>query len=496
MGSRVARGLVVAGVLLLQGLSACGSEEPGGEDPDGPKEPQCISNDDCEDGSRCLGDECVASTTCTGDACEEECVEGAATCVDEPTSISVCNDPKSGPEVIPCPEQSSCTEPSRNEAECVPWLCMPGSTSCDGNQVEICDASGLSRTAVTDCEEGGGLCEDGACVEVVCDADALFCDGAVLNRCNESGTSFVPVEVCAAARLCDETEGACVEEVVCEPGTKTCEGTVRRVCNVEGTAFETVSDCYDTFQGCQDGECVPEVCTPGAPVCYDEYATRCDAQGTGVEPGGTDCLEEENTTCWDGECLPIICVPLPRSEYVCIDGASHRCRNNGTSSFVQECSGWSYCNETTGRCNRRCTPGAKRCIDGYPLVCNADGFEELGDPCTGDELCVSGECKPLVCPARQRYCDGQSVYQCGGNGTSTELIDACDEIEFCGRPAPGQQVECLPDICTPGTPTCNGELVSGCRADGSGPQAGGTECPEGEICVDGACAEPASSGAD
>src|SRR5690606_41312126 len=107
-----------------------------------------------------------------------------------------------------------------------------------------------------------------------------------------------------------------------------------------------------------------------------------------------------------------------------------------------------------------------------------------------------GRGQPSGCPARHRYGGAQPVQDCGSNGRPAQPTDACADIERGGRPAPGQPVACLPDICTPGTPTCDGELASGCRADGSGPEAGGTECPEGEICVDGACAEPASSGAD
>jgi hypothetical protein len=46
---------------------------------------------------------------------------------------------------------------------------------------------------------------------------------------------------------------------------------------------------------------------------------------------------------------------------------------------------------------------------------------------------------------------------------------------------------CLADVCTAGAPVCNGDLLSTCAADGSGPADAGKSCGAGKTCYGGAC---------
>jgi hypothetical protein len=48
---------------------------------------------------------------------------------------------------------------------------------------------------------------------------------------------------------------------------------------------------------CENGVC--GLCTPGAPVCSGTVLTTCDAAGTDVNPGGTDCAP---ASCSSGAC--------------------------------------------------------------------------------------------------------------------------------------------------------------------------------------------------
>lgn len=141
----------------------------------------------------------------------------------------------------------------------------------------------------------------------------------------------------------------------------------------------------------------PRICVPDAAVCDGELARRCNSQGTGMEAGGTDCSEQENTACWDGECRPIVCAGIAEGEYMCKEAVSQHCLNNGTALQIRECSGWQYCDESTGRCRARCTPGDTRCMMGARALCNSDGYYEVDAACDADELCVSGECTPIIC---------------------------------------------------------------------------------------------------
>lgn len=136
-----------------------------------------------------------------------------------------------------------------------------------------------------------------------------------------------------------------------------------------------------------------------------------------MEAGGTDCSEQENTACWDGECRPIVCAGIAEGEYMCKEAVSQHCLNNGTALQIRECSGWQYCDESTGRCRARCTPGDTRCMMGARALCNSDGYYEVDAACDADELCVSGECTPIICERNEYYCDGQAVYRCGSDGT-------------------------------------------------------------------------------
>lgn len=482
---------------------------------------ECVEQADCPDVYNCRSGRCVV----------DECLQGTSVCTDGYNAFSRCNDTGSASEIESCPFESTCWDSESGTAICLPWACSPGSVDCsqDGQTLEVCNETGLDFTTM-DCGAEGGTCLYDACVDVVCDPLALFCDANVLYQCDNSGTTFGPVQTCASSEFCNEEAGACSPQA-CSPGATACSGTVQQVCNADGSAFETAVDCNDDDAACVGGECVPKVCTPGekscsddgtlvyvcdtfgtallisstcstsqycdeattqcrvrsctpgAPVCDGEVATTCNDEGSGVEPDGTDCAEEDNQACYEGECLPRICT----GRY-CKEGNSYNCVENGTADSIRTtCSSTDFCNEATGDCeDDECTPDSAGCVDNTPGICKADGSAyELSTPCESDERCVSGTCLPVICVANTYYCEGQAIYDCGYDGTTTSLVTTCSASYFCeeGRGT------CQLDDCDAGEPVCNGAALSVCKSDGSGPEDAGDACPSGETCEDGACAE-------
>ena len=151
------------------------------------------------------------------------------------------------------------------------------------------------------------------------------------------------------------------------------------------------------------------------------------------------------------------------------------------------CQASQHCVENVSSCRADvCAQGLAACDGNVATTCNADGsgYEPGGTPCGAEARCVGGTCLPIICEANAYFCDQGNVYRCGTDGTTSTLSDTCLPQEHCVE---GFST-CRADVCTAGVPYCNGELVSTCKEDGSGAVEGGTACPDGQTCDDGACA--------
>lgn len=485
---------------------------------------ECVEHADCPEVYNCRSGRCVV----------DECLQGTSSC-NESFGIDTCNEIGSGTEFRDCSFTSTCVDdPDSLTAACITWVCEPNTSSCsdDGNQLLVCTGDGLSYATATDCAAEGGTCEDGACADVVCTEGSIFCDAGVLYQCAASGTSFTALQACGTLEYCNEEAGTCSIQT-CTPGAKVCAGTIQQECNSEGSAVEDSTDCAEDGDVCLNGECVPTICTPGekrcnedltavyvcdslgtamnlsntcltgyycdevdpycrvrecvpgAALCEGEVATTCNDVGSGVEEDGTDCSEADDQACWGGSCLPRICTASRH----CKDGDSYTCSQNGTAEALADvCSSSEFCNDETGYCqSQACTPAAVGCLANTPAVCNAEGsaYEANGDPCDVDEACVSGTCLPLICTANAYYCEGQVIYRCGTDGTTTSLVSTCSESRYCEEGVS----TCQLDVCTAAEPVCDGALLSVCKSDGSGPEPDGDECPSGQTCDNDACAD-------
>lgn len=486
---------------------------------------QCIADVDCPESYHCARGACLVDV----------CGRGEGSCNVSLNAALSCNLQGSGFVPVLCPTGATCAEDGASSA-CEPWICDPFSTRCseDGSTLRVCTANGLDADEV-DCAAAGGVCRDGACVDVICEPNAAVCDDSNLMRCSEDGTTLSFVTSCLVGEFCDAEEGACQEDL-CAHDAAVCVGNVAKTCNADGSGYEDEeTDCSATGETCFGGTCFPELCTDGVRHCFDghphscvdagtrrirwttcsvnEYcddagaggamcrlrtcaagqqvcdgdvAGICNAEGSGLEPGTTtDCAALDGKACFGGECLDQVC----HGTYACFEGNPHQCAANGTAfgTRIMTCQASQHCVENVSSCRADvCAQGLAACDGNVATTCNADGsgYEPGGTPCGAEARCVGGTCLPIICEANAYFCDQGNVYRCGTDGTTSTLSDTCLPQEHCVE---GFST-CRADVCTAGVPYCNGELVSTCKEDGSGAVEGGTACPDGQTCDDGACA--------
>ena len=483
----------------------------------------CVQHEDCPELYHCASGRCIVDV----------CLSGAASCQEGVNAIDVCNTIGSGLDAALCPSGTTCSEGSSG-ASCAEWICTPGSSICDDARegLVVCSADGLGTTPGTSCVDAGGICENNGCADVQCEAGERFCDSNIVYLCSASGTSFSSVEACATTAYCDPEEPSCKPKA-CTPGTALCDGNRLTVCDELGAGPETTggTDCGDTDQVCYSASCrdvicepgttycksggiylcenggaterlfsscafnqycdeattmcVVRSCTPGTPACVGETTGVCNAAGSGIDTSmGTNCGALTDQACWNGACAPVVCENGTR---YCTGQSVYMCINNGTLSSLQSaCSTGYHCDPVDAACELNvCTPNGPACDGNRATTCNAIGSGYLtgGTTCDTDEACVSGTCLPLVCEPNSYYCSGGNPYRCGIDGTTTTLLATCTANQHCRV---GFST-CQTDVCTAGMPFCNGDLISTCASDGSGPVDAGMACAMGNVCDASVC---------
>ena len=181
-----------------------------------------------------------------------------------------------------------------------------------------------------------------------------------------SDTADVPVATDTFTSTCAPDESVCAD------------GTTRLVCDHVGAS--TLVPCGDG-EGCQDGACLVQVCTPGASTGQCASATtheQCNGGGTGWEL--VTC--QAGTTCRSGICAGQICTPGSR---ICAGFTIvNECDAAGAGwTQVQTCPQGSACAD--GVCLSPCQVNLK---DGSYLGCeywavDLDNVQEAADQVVG-----------------------------------------------------------------------------------------------------------------
>ena len=476
----------------------------------------CRLDGDCKDGQRCGASRCEATEACTnsknctvGKVCDRvlgvcvacvgdgDCGAGSAcvanSCVPECNSDKVCLgigllcDPKLG-RCVECTSQADCPGDYFCSAAgvCMADVCQAGQGRCENLTTHgTCSVAGdkfdnATCQGGTSCQEQGEMAD---CETWVCTPSAVTCaqDKGSVVTCSEDGLSVEKTEPCGAGQAC--VNAAC-KDVVCPPSGAVCDGSDLYSCDATGTVKTKVKTCLTNFT-CDTAtvSCLPPACSANSPVCDENKATTCAADGSGPLPGGTACADGK--ACYQGSCQSIVC----SGAYQCVDGTLLKCGNNGTAGTIQSlCGAPGLCDAVAAKClTPKCTPNAFACNGAVAAHCKADGsdYEAGGTDCAAQSLvCDSGGCLPKVCKPSTYFCQDGSPWQCSASGATYVPSDTCQANEYCLDGAS----QCLFDKCTAGSSVCNSNVATTCAADGSGPVAGGVDCAlTGKQCVAGAC---------
>jgi formylglycine-generating enzyme required for sulfatase activity len=242
-------------------------------------------------------------------------------------------------------DEDSCSD----ENECTEDLCDP-------------DLGCLNQPREGPCEDAGpctanATCVDGQCQGTPCSTLGLPCAG-----------------------------GQCISNT-CTASSRTCDGSFAYLtCNGTGNGWSATTPC-GPGKYCDNGDCKPQVCTPNQLSCVARLAGTCDAKGSALLPGYTDCQTLSATPlCQAGACTS--CAPNCTGK-TCGDdgcggscgacGAGKGCDSAGSCVFDIEALGNKWVAVPGGIFQMGCSAGDSACDanEGPVHQVTLSGFEML-----------------------------------------------------------------------------------------------------------------------
>ena len=456
----------------------------------------CDDGNSCSTGDRCLKGACLPTTTTSCDDDDDCTTDTCAADGGRAHAIDATREAKAGG----CEDGDACTTLDT----CKGGVCLPGAaTTCDDGSVcteDTCDsATGCSHSATQDpgkpCDDGDGCTLGDTCSGALClPTSVTSCDDGnpcTIDSCSPDGCVATPTEVtttCNDGDACTVSDtckgGACVgtattcddgspcTDDACEAGTGACSHSVAKAGDGKAIACEDGNSCTGP-DSCKGALCLAGPVTP----CDD--SNPCTTDGCAM---GVGCQHTANTLpCDDGD----LCTFLETcKDGTCAAGKIKVCDDG------KVCTGDS-CDAKTGSCvfTKLGGSGSK------PAPCDD------GDICTKDEACKDGVCQggqPGGCDdgntCTYDACDAGKGCIHANTAESCSDGDPCTKNDTCDKGAckplllvdcnDGEQ--CTDDSCDKQSGTC-GHVA---HADGSGCNDGNS-CTSGESCKAGACKTPA-----
>jgi hypothetical protein len=373
----------------------------------------CLDHNDCE-----------PSRFCDAGLCRVDvCTPGSFTCRDG--GLAECNASGSDygtPE--PCPKQQSCSTAS-GAARCEDQTCVPSTTYCeaDGSRVMSCAADGLSSTVKEDCAANAKTCVAASCRTPLCKPRETFCMNNELQVCGAEGDTATRLQACDTSRqYCDAARKTC-SPLVCTPNAPVCDLNVAKTCKPDGSGYTGAgTDCSATSQHCTAGTCRTRICQPSVPHCKNGDVYVCSSDGF-TEHLYLDCRVDEFCTPGSYSCYPRVCTPGALSCFP--DNSAGRCNADGSGSEP----GATNCGASGKVCSQGqcvtpvCTPNYYFCRDGNVHLCGSDSINStLVQTCTASEQCTSSgstatcALKPIV----ETFEDGDYTgWTAGGKNTAS-----------------------------------------------------------------------------
>ena len=405
----------------------------------------CLTDDQCAPGTRCVSNACVAGCSATR-ACPtgQSCCAGA--CADLQSSAANC-----GACDMACSAPNG--TPTCRAGACAVGACTAPFADCDMNAANGCEADTLGDLMHCGgcgmaCSTRGNAtsrCAAGRC-EVTCDTGFADCDMDPANGC-EADTRVSTLHCGGCGRPCAPanavaacTAGAC-GIARCNDGFGDCDMDPSNGCEVDLRV--TVGRCGMCGNACPARANADATCAAG----------RCGFTCTG---GFLDCDGMEANGCEVD----------PRTSVTHCGGCGRACAPaNATGVCVAGACGVGACEAGAADCNM--TPG-----DGCE-VSTATDVNHCGmcsNVCRlpgGISACVAGACRLDTCTTGRGDCDGMLL-----NGCETDITATVAHCGACGRACdlpnatPGCAASaCTVASCTTGFADCDMNPANGCEVD-------------------------------
>jgi hypothetical protein len=333
-------------------------------------------------------------------------------------------------------------------------------------------ATSTACTFDTDCALGTVCSVDKLCVKAACD----FCTADQVCLTTDEG-SFCSAPECSSAADCVEKGGVCKAGLCTDQQCVTsADCGPAQICNLASQCVDGDGTCASAVD-CPSGQiCKDSACVPGCETHEQcEEGKACNSDGVCVS-GCRDVSEcGTGQACDDGRC---VCTPGSCGDGKSCDVATGSCVEV-TSCGQVTCTEDSVCDPITLECVAKCTP--ESCQAGQ--VCNS----------------ATGACEQSNCP-------GEDPAQCEGNAQRPTwdpvkcFCAACltnDDCTGAGEvcTASGSCFACQ-TACDSGTPgSCGGDTPY-CINDCCVQCVGAADCPQGQLCLEGACGVPPSCATD
>ena len=164
--------------------------------------------------------------------------------------------------------------------------CMPGTTQCLGNAVQVCGSNG--QWGMTSACPNGQSCVSGACTTAMaCMPGTTQCSGNAVQVCGSNGQWGMPT-ACPNGQSC--ANGACGSATACMRGQTQCSGNAVQVCDSNGQ-WGMPTACTNG-QSCVGGTCTTAVaCMAGTTQCSGNAVQVCDANG---QMGHAHCVPQRS----------------------------------------------------------------------------------------------------------------------------------------------------------------------------------------------------------
>jgi hypothetical protein len=307
---------------------------------------------------------CGEKQICVQGTCKnQECPPGADFCSGK-TIRSCASDGLSSKEVKTCGASQYCDAAT---ATCKDGICAPSQPTCNGNTATTCNPTGSGyATSGTACQ-ATETCEAGSCLPHVCTPGATSCQGQDVKKCASNGLSSTIDSTCTASKTCVQSGATASCTGVCGPGQTNCSGNGVQPCGADGQWGSAVA--CKTNQTCASGGCT--ACPSKTLNCDDSALNGCEVDLSSTSSCGSTCTNILTCSTQHGSasCLAGACGISCNASYGDCGGSNDGCETsiatdpNNCNACGKTCSSNHMATRTcsSGTCSGTCSAGYADC---------------------------------------------------------------------------------------------------------------------------------------